>query len=125
MKQPPPPNTESYDEDSRKTKQETTTKKGGEIRPKQKIKLKNLQYEGSRWGRGIYKGKSSSGRQQQGQGHPGPMILSLGHDAPSRLPPQLAGPLHSRAHRLVTLFSLVCRAVHWPFEVRRGMWGPN
>lgn len=34
------------------------------------------------------------------------MNLSLGHDTPF-LPPDTA--LHSRAHRLVTLFSLVCR----------------
>lgn len=45
------------------------------------------------------------------------MIWSLGHDAPSCLPPQ-RDALRSRAHRLVTLFSLVCRAVHWPFMVR-------
>lgn len=45
------------------------------------------------------------------------MIWFLDHDAPSRLPPQ-RDALRSRAHRLVTLFSLVCRAVHWPFVVR-------
>lgn len=40
-------------------------------------------------------------------GHPSPMILSLSQAWHPFLPP--AAALHSRAHRLVTLFSLVCK----------------
>lgn len=50
-----PSNTKSYDRDGRKNKNK---EREGKIRSK--IKLKNLQYEGSRWGRGTYKGKPSS-----------------------------------------------------------------
>lgn len=75
-----------------RTAEEQTTKNNknqgrGKKNKAKTIKPKNLQYEGSRWGRGIYKGKLSPGKTAARLGHPSPMILSLGHDAPSRLPP--------------------------------------
>ena len=96
-----PSNTKSYDKDCRKQQKLKKKKKRKNKTKNKKLKLKNLQYEGSRWGRGIYKGKLSSVETAARLGHPSPMISSLGHDAPSRLPSSQASPP----------FSLVCRAV--------------
>lgn len=79
------------------------------------MKLKNLQYEGSSWGRGIYKGKLSSVETAARLGHPGPMILSLGHNT---LPASHYGaPLPSLQACHPLLFGL--QALR-PFKVRRG-----
>lgn len=81
------------------------SKRGGrEIKTKnKKIKLKNLQYEGSRWGRGIYKGKMIEfGGNSSKSGHRRSMTVSL-HDAPSCLLGQRSTPSWQAGHPLFGL----------------------
>lgn len=87
-----PSNTKSYDKDCGKQKTKTEKKGRKDKTKNKKLKFKNLQYEGSRWGRGIYKGKLSSAETAARLGRPSPMTSPLGHDAPSRLPSSQAPP---------------------------------
>lgn len=92
-----------------------------------KTEIKNKTQKPLIWRQQMGKGhleRKTEGRQQQGWGHRGPIILSLGHNAPFRLP-LWGSALHSQVHKPVTLSSLVPRAMHWHFQVRRGTWGPN